>query len=306
MNKLVNCKLCFRYFLLLFLVGNFAQAQELNCSVNVSSGQISGSDKSVYDKLQTSVREFLNNRHWTNDKYLNQERIECSMLINITQRISTDQFAATLQIQSRRPVYKTSYNSTMINHQDPDFTFTYVEDQLIDFTETGNRSNLTSVLAYYAYLIIGMDYDSFSPNGGNIYFIKAQSIVTDAQNFPDKGWKAFENTTNRYWITENLFNNYFKPLRDCFYTYHRLGLDMMSDNLPESRAKMAEALKALKKVANDQPNSILMKFFFNAKADEIVNLFTPAFADEKNPLVAILNEVDPGNIAKYSAITAGK
>jgi hypothetical protein len=298
-------KICVKFFLLLFLVSIHAQSQELNCSVQVVSGQISGSDKTVFETLQTSIRDFMNNKHWTNDKYLNQERIECSIMINVTQRLSTDQFASTISIQSRRPVYRTSYNSPMFNHQDEDFTFTYVQDQPLEFIESGNRWNLTSVLAYYAYIIIGLDYDSFSSYGGNPYFTKAQAIVTDAQNLPDKGWKAFENTKNRYWITENLFNPQFKPLRECLYTYHRLGFDVMSDNLPDARSKIAEALKTLKKVNYDQPNSIMMKVFFNAKADEIVSLFTPAYADEKNSLVTVLNEMDPGNMAKYSNILTG-
>ncbi len=296
---------CLLLTIFLFM-SNYAQSQELNCGVSVNSSMVNGSDKTIFQTLQTAIREFLNNRHWTNDKFLNQERIDCNMLINITSRPSTDQFVATLQIQSSRPVYKASYPCPMINHMDQDFTFTYVQDQYLDYTEAGNKSNLTSVIAYYAYIIIGMDYDSFSPNGGSPYFAKAQSIVTDAQNLPDLGWKAFENTRNRYWLTDNLFNTQFKPVRDLLYIYHRQGFDMMSENAPEARAKITEALKALRKVNSDQPNSLLMKFFFNAKADEIVNLYSGAYADEKSQVVTVLDEVDPANLAKYSAIqTAG-
>lgn len=216
------------------LFSQLLKAQELNCQISVMTPQISGSDKSIYDKLQTDLRDFMNNKKWTNDEWLNQERIECSMVITISDRPSTDEFKASIQVQSRRPVYRSSYNSPMFNYQDNNFTFKYVQDQLIEFDESTINSNLTAVLAYYAYIIIGLDYDSFSPMGGTPYFAKAQNIVNNAQSLPDIGWKAFESTRNRYWLAENLMNTSFQPLRNFMYTYHRLGFDKSTDNVTDA------------------------------------------------------------------------
>jgi hypothetical protein len=283
-----------------------ARAQELNCVVQVITPTIDASDKSIYETLQTSIREFLNNRTWTQDQFLNQERIECSILINVKSRVSTDQFDATIQISTGRPVYKTSYKAPLLNILDKDFTFRYVQDQTLEFDEASITSNLTAVLAYYANLIIGFDYDTFSENGGSPYFAKAQTIVSAAQNLPDKGWKAFESTQNRYWITENLLNVSFRPLRTSLYKYHRLGFDRMSENLPESRTVVLESIQELKKVYQDKPNSYLMQVFFDAKADELVNLFNAASTDEKTRIVQVLNQIDPAHTSKYNTISGAK
>jgi len=289
-------------FLFLFLSAGPLFAQELNCTVSVLTPQIQESNKQIYETMQTQIREFMNNRKWTNDVFLNQERIECSIIINITERTSTDDFKATIQIQSRRPVYKSSYNSPLVNHQDNDFTFRYVQDQLLEFDENSISSNLMATLAYYAYIIIGFDYDSFSPEGGTPYFAKAQTIVNNSQNLAERGWKAFESQRNRYWLTENAMNVEFKPLRACLYKYHRLGFDKMADNIPDSRRQVLNALKELRKVYNDRPNAFFMQFFFNAKADEIVSLFSEATPDDKNQAVQLLTVIDPANISKYNSI----
>ncbi len=281
---------------------NHATAQELNCSVSVLSPQIQASDKTIYETLQTSIREFLNNRTWTNDQFLNLERIECSIVITISERVSVDDFKANIQIQSRRPVYKSSFNSPLFNHQDNDLTFKYIQDQVLEFDEANLNSNLTAVLAYYAYLLIGLDYDSFSPEGGTPYYVKAQTIVNNAARLPDRGWKAFESSRNRYWITENLLNSSFSPLRATLYNYHRRGLDKMTDNSLEARQAISESIKELRRVYSDKPNSFLMQVFFNAKADEIVNVYSQAQLDEKNQVVPVLSLVDPANSLKYQAI----
>lgn len=279
-----------------------SSAQELNCSVSILSPQIQASDKTIFETLQTSVREFMNNRSWTNDQYLNQERIECSMIITISERVSVDDFKANIQIQSRRPVYKSSFNSPLFNHQDNDFNFKYIQDQVLEFDEANINSNLTAVLAYYAYLLVGLDYDSFSPQGGTPYYVKAQTIVSNATRLADRGWKAFESSRNRYWITENLLNSSFSPLRATFYTYHRQGLDKMTDNALDARQAITESLKDLRRVYSDKPNSFLMQIFFNAKADEIINIYSQANIDEKNQIVPVLTLVDPANSLKYQGI----
>jgi hypothetical protein len=283
-----------------------SSAQELNCQVQVITPTIDASDKSIYETLQTSIREFLNNRTWTQDQFLNQERIECSILINVKSRVSIDQFEATIQVSTSRPVYRASYKAPLLNILDKDFTFRYVQDQVLEFDEASITSNLTAVLAYYANIIIGFDYDTFSENGGSLFYSKAQNIVSSAQNLPDRGWKAFESTQNRYWLTENMLNVSFRPLRSSLYKYHRLGFDKMSENLADSRLVVLESIKELKKVYQDKPNSYLMQVFFDAKSDELVNLFTAASTDEKNQVVQVLNQIDPAHTSKYNGILGAK
>lgn len=295
----------FKALLFTVLFAGFSHAQELNCQVAVLTPQIQASDKTIYDKLQSDLRDLLNSKKWTNDEFLNQERIECNMVITISERASDD-FKADIQIQSRRPVYHSSYNSPMFNHKDADFTFRYVQDQLLDFDESNVTSNLTAVIAYYAYIIIGLDYDSYSPMGGTPYFIKAQSIVNNAQNLPDQGWRAFENTSNRFWLVENLLNVQFKPLRDFIYTYHRQGFDKFSDKMADARTDITNSLNELRKVYQNKPNSFLMQVFFNAKADELINLYSQATNDEKNRAVQVFSLVDPANTLKYQSIMSGQ
>ncbi len=299
----------FRFFLTIFSILAYCSigyTQELNCQVSILTPQIQASDKTIYDNLQTELRDFLNNRKWTNEEYLNQERIECSIVITISERVSTDEFKASIQIQSRRPVYNSSYNSPMFNHQDNDFSFRYVQDQTIEFDESNINSNLTAVLGYYAYIIIGLDFDSFSPEGGTPYFAKAQTIANNAQRLSERGWKAFETSRNRYWLVENLLNVSFKPMRAFIYSYHRQGFDKFTDNIADARSSITDNLSELKKVYQDKPNSFLMQIFFTAKADELINLFSQATNDEKNRALQVLTLVDPANTLKYQSITTGK
>jgi hypothetical protein len=200
-------------FLTLVIAVHTSVAQELNCTVTVLTPQIQSSDKKIYTTLQTAIYEFMNNTRWTNEQFNNQERIECSMQITINERISNDEFKGSIQIQSRRPVYKTSYYSPMLSINDESFQFRYIEFQTIEFNETGSNQSLPGILAFYAYIILGVDYDSFSSQGGSPWFQKAQTIVSNQQNSPEKGWKAFESTRNRYWLAENLNNPSFRAVR---------------------------------------------------------------------------------------------
>ena len=281
-------------------------AQELNCQVSVLTPQIQETNKAIYETMQSQIRDFMNNRKWTGDNFENSERIECSITINITERVNTDDFKANIQIQSRRPAYKSSYNSPMINHQDQDFNFHYVQDQILDFDENSIGTNLTAGLAFYAYIIIGLDYDSYSSDGGTPYYLKAQTIANNAQRLSERGWKAFESQRNRFWLVENLLNAQFRPLRAAIYKYHRIGFDRMSEDVDGGRAAVLEALKSLRTVYNDRPGSFLMQFFFTAKSDEIVSLFQQGTAEEKTQVTQLLNPIDPGNIAKYNTIATGK
>jgi hypothetical protein len=289
-------------FISLIIGSQYAKAQELNCSVTVNSTQISGTDRKIYTTMQKAFFEFLNGTKWTNDIFKTDERIECSMLINVTERPAVDEFKATMQLQIRRPVYKASYSSTILNYNDNDFTFKYVEFQPIVFAENTFTDNLSSMLSFYAYMIIGIDYDSFSLMGGQPYFIKAQTVVNNAQAASDKGWKSFDSDKNRYWFNENIMNSNFKLIRQTMYKYHRTGLDIMSTKLEEGRNIIEQSLQELKTTYSITPNSYLMQVFFNAKSDEIVNIFSQANSEQKAKLLNTLNLIDPGNTSKYSKI----
>jgi Domain of unknown function (DUF4835) len=295
-------KLIFILVLSVFVLkGN---AQELNCTVNVLTPRIQSSDKQIYTTLQTSIYELMNNTKWTNDKYSPEERIECTIQIEVTERTSTDVFKANIQISSRRAVYGTSYNSPMLNYLDDDFGFRYVEFQAMEYNESGNNPNLISVLAYWAYTIIGYDYDSFSMLGGNPYFVKAQTIVANNTNSPEKGWRAFEGNRNRYWLSENINNPIYKPIRKLSYNYHRKGLDLMSKYKDQSIRTIAASIEALRPVNIDKPQSLLMKTLFDAKADEVVNIFSGAPNDVKSTVAKTLSDIDPTNSAKYNKIAS--
>jgi hypothetical protein len=291
----------------LLLIGSEYRAQELNCTVQVMAPQIQGTtEKRIFEALKTSVYEFMNNTHWTKDNFAPQERINMSLLITVTSEIAIDQFTGTIQIQTNRPAYKSSFSCTVMNYSDNDFQFNYIEAQPMDFVETTFSNNLTSILAYYAYVAIAMDYDTFSLDGGTPYFQKAQQIVNNAQNAAEHGWKAFESTSqkNRYWLIENALSSTFAPLRECMFKYHRMGFDLMYSDLAAGRQGVFDALQLVQKVYAEKPASFNLSIFFSAKADELVKLFSTAFSDEKGKAVTLLNSIDPANINKYNTILA--
>lgn len=285
------------------LAGYCTFAQELNCKVQVVSQQIQGSDaKRIFDNMQKQVFEFMNNTRWTKDNFTLNERIECNIQINVTEKLSTDEYKGTISVVSSRPVYKASLNSTVFNYMDQNFVFKYVEFQPFEFNMAAFQSNLTSVLAYYAYMIIGFDYDSFSNLGGTEFYQKAQTIVANAQSAAEPGWKAFETNKNRYWLVENILAPVFQPIREALYKYHRLGLDIMVDKTDEGRAKVLDALQGLQTLHKARPASFNMQVFFNAKSDEVVNIFCKGLSEEKAKVVDLLNNIDPANTNKYSKI----
>lgn len=281
-------------------------AQELNCTVNIISSRIQGSDKKVFETLKQSITEFMNSTKWTNDKFRTDEKIECNIQIEVTERVSTDEFKGTLQLTSRRPIYKADYNSPMLNVKDNNFDFRYIEFQSLEFNESTSNPNLIAVLAYYAYLTLGMDYDSFSSLGGTPYFQKLQTIVANMQNAPEEGWRSFEsNQRNRYWISENINNPLYRPIRLMNYNFHRKGLDTMKENKDESLRIILDSMKELKKVHMEKPISPLMQLVFDAKSDEVVNMFSGAPNDIRTEAKDILDEVNPSNSGKYMKILQG-
>jgi len=277
-------------------------SQEFICQVQVSSPQVQGTDRRVFQTLQTALYEFVNDTKWTNYDFKVQEKIECTIGINISERISSDEFKGTLNIQLRRPIYKTSYNSVILNYFDKNFQFKYLEYESLEFNENTFTSNLTSVIAYYIYIFLGMDFDSYALNGGSQFFEKAQSVVNSAQSSPMQGWKAFESLKNRYWMVENLLNSSYSSLREANYNYHRKGLDLMSDNIELGRSGVYESLELLRKVNREKPGLFMTQVFLEAKSDELVNIFSQASPTDKQKAVNILKEIDPSNSGKYQKI----
>ena len=296
-------------FTLLTLLPIISYQQELRCNVQINSQKIQGTNRQLFQTLQTAVYEFMNNTPWTNHIYGQDERIECNVMLTLDKQIGSDEFRGSIQVQSRRPVYGTSYNTTMLNIVDNNLQFRYIEFDQLEFSESRHDNNLTSILAYYAYIILGFDYDSFSYLGGTEYFQKANNIVNNAQNGADgeRGWKAYEgDRKNRYWLSENLQNPKYRPLREVYYKYHRLGLDRMSDKLVEGRAEIADLLTSIQKVFREKPDPYMyfLKVFFDTKNEEFVNIFSESFPSEKTRVVNILNEVDNSNVSKYNRINS--
>jgi len=281
-------------------------AQELQCNVSVSSSRIEGTYKEIFQTMRTDISEFMNTRKWTDNQFFFDERIVCTIFIQITDQIGSDEFKGTMQVQLNRPVFNASYQTPILNIKDNDFDVRYVEFQPLEFSETSNTNALTNILAYYAYIILGFDYDTFSPMGGSPYFQRAKDIVNKSQNSREKGWRAFEGNNNRFWLVDNLTNKAYSPFRDLMYRYHRLGLDMMSEKPDLGRGEIADALKNMQKVYRTRPDTYINRIFFDAKSDEIVNIFSKGSTDEKSRIMTILSECDPANSGKYEAIMQQK
>jgi hypothetical protein len=288
------------FSILLGVIASFSQ--ELRCNITVSAQKIQGANQNLFRTMQSDLYEFMNNRKWTEHVYNYDERIRCNIFIRLDEQLSTDEFRGSIQVQLKRPVFNSSYETTLLNIKDNDFHCRYVEFQTLEFNETSNRDNLTNIMAFYAYVILGFDYDSFSPEGGTPFFEKALSIVNNSQNAREKGWRAFESERNRYWLIENVMNKSYSDYRKCTYNYHRNGLDIMWERQEEGRANIANSLRDIQKVFRRRPSIYILQMFFDSKADELVNVFSKSFPDERSRVLAILNEVDPSNGSKYKNI----
>lgn len=304
MKKLLICAF-------LFLFPFYIFAQELNCQITVSHQKIQGTNKEVFRSMQRDIYEFMNNHKWTEHVFGTEERIECTMMINLVEQIGTDKFIGTLQVQSRRPVFNTSYNTVMLNYKEKskDFQFEYIENEPLEFNESSINSNLISVLAFYAYVIIGLDYDSFAEEGGTNYFQKALTIANNCQSGDrfgmSHGWQAYETTNSRYALIENLTNSVYSGFHSALYQYHRLGLDVMSETTEIGRSEVAESLKDIvNKVHRKKPDSFIVQLFITAKDDEIIKMFSDESVApmQKTNVYNLLKELDPANTAKYEKI----
>lgn len=283
-----------------------SEAQELKCTVTINSDQIQGSNKEVFNTLRSSIEDFVNNTKWTNLTFQDKERIECSMML-VVKSMENNIMSCEFTCQSRRPVYGTSYSTPVLNFQDKTFSFAYQEFDRMDFQQSTFTSNLTALVAYYCYLIIGYDMDSFSRLGGTPYFQVCEQIVTSAQSASldeseAKGWKAFDSNRNRYALINNLIDEAFKPYRMFFYEYHRLGLDEMINNVANARARIANGLLVLKEANRARPATYVVTTFLDSKNDELVNIFAGGTAEEKKKVYDLLVDIDPTRMSIYDGI----
>ncbi len=277
----------------LFISCFWANAQELNCKVTINADQIQTSDRAVFKDMERALANFLNTRKWTQDAYKNHEKINCSIFLNISKMPSIGNFVANAQITVARPVFNTNYESVLLNFADRDWEFEYIESQPLEYNDNTYINNLTSMLAFYAYIILAMDYDSFSELGGNPYVQKALMVVNNAQSSNRPGWAALGSTRSRYSLVENLNNPQMTELRKNTYKYHRMALDTFDKTPDQSREQVLEVLKNVKKVWGIYPNSILVISFFDTKATELVNIFSEGSLNVRREAYDILNAIDP-------------
>ncbi len=298
-----------KYIILSFLcaVALSARSQELKCNVTVNADQIDGSNKQMFQTLQQSISDMLNNTRFTGLVFAENERIDCNLMI-IINSVTTDGLAdASFQVQSRRPVYGTTYSTPLLNIKDNDCAFAYQEYDRLDYQPNQFTTNLVALLSYYAYLIIGYDCDSYSRLGGTPYFQVCENIVSAAQSASIdatelKGWKAFGNNRNRYALINNIMDEAFKDYRNYVYDYHRLGLDEMATNTANGRAKIAGGIGVLREANRARPATYVIATFLDAKNDEIIQIFKKGTTTEKKQVVEILGDVDPTRISQYETI----
>jgi hypothetical protein len=299
-----------RSLLLIIIVTVFNvtnHAQEFQSKVTVVASRVPTSvDKKLFQTLQTQLTNFINNRKWTSDAFQPAEKIECSFLLNIDKVVETNVYRASLTIQAARPVYNSSYATALINFQDADVTFRYVEYQPVEFNENRVQgsdalaSNLTATIAYYVYTILGLDYDSFGAKGGDMFFQKAQNIVNNAPEGRDiSGWKAFDGLRNRYWLMENLLNTRYNVVHDVMYTYYRQGLDKMYENEATARQQILGSLILLQGLNQENPNTMIVQFFMQGKSPELIKIFKKASPPDKARAVELLQKLDVTNASKY-------
>ncbi len=300
--------------LLITLTGSlaFAQSQEIQAriTININKDKVPTTiDRKIFQTLQQALTNFINNRKWTNDVFQPAEKIQCNFLVNINEAVGQNVFRGSLTVQAARPAYSSAYQCPLINFIDDNLLFRYVEFQPIEFNENRVQgsdplvSNLTAVLAYWINIILGFDYDSFSLRGGDPYFVKAQNIVNNAPEGRDiSGWKNFESQRNRYWLTENLNNNRFALFHDAIYSYYRNGMDIFYENEDEGRNGILNCLNFLNTLDKENPNSMLMQFFFQGKNTELVKVFSKASKDIKDRALNLLLKLDVTNARLYNEL----
>ncbi len=289
------------YSFLLLLFFGIANAQQLNCTVNVNADKVTITNKQIFTTLEKSLNDFINKTDWTGVPYKQEEKINCSMYITVT-GYDSNQFTATIQVQSSRPIFNSTYSSPILNFNDKDFSFKYNEFENLNFNSTNFDSNLVSVVAFYSYLIIGMDADTFSKQGGSKYLETAQDVATVAISGGYKGWGQADGTQNRYFLINDLLSNTFSPFREALFEYHFEGLDLMHNDLKSAKLKIKEAISTLGRINETRPNAFLTRVFFDAKSDEIVSIFSAGPSIDIKELLGTLNTISPLNTSKWAEI----
>lgn len=287
-------------FLFLFFIG-FTQAQQLNCTVQVISDKVTTANSQIFKNLEKSVSEFVNKTDWTGEEYKQHEKINCSMVITVNS-YDSNQFTATLQIESSRPIFNSSYSSPVFNYNDKDFSFRYIEFENLTFNPSTFDSNLISVLAFYSYMILGFDADTYALYGGRSWFDIAQQVLSVAQQSGYKGWTQADGNQNRYFLISDLLSGTFDAFRESMYQYHRNGLDTMTKDTKASKEKIMESVTILSSIYNVRPNAFLTRVFFDAKVDEIVSILSGGPKVPISETIDTLNRISPLNSAKWSTI----
>lgn len=298
-------RLAVQVVLLLLLNARNARGQEFNCQVSVIAPQVATAQPRVFQSLETAIKDFYQTRRFTNLNYAPNERIDINLLLTITSQPAADRFEGNLQVIYARPVFGTDYNSPILDLVDNQVQFNFLENTQIEFTPERHLNNLSSLLGFYAYFVLGLDADTFSPTGGSQFYTLAQQVVNNAQSVQETGWKAFEGERNRYWLLDNQVQAVFRPFRDLLYTYHRLGMDNMSTDVAASRRTIAAGIEKLKTVHQAKPASYNLQVFFNAKYNEVVEIFKQADPADKTKLFNTLQIIDPGHISQYQNMMRG-
>jgi uncharacterized protein with HEPN domain len=301
------CKKIITIFILFSLLGSICYSQELQAKVTVNAARINTTvDKKIFNTLQTQLTNFLNSRKWTNDQFKDNEKVQCTFLLNLESIVETNVYKASLIIQAARPVYNSSYQAALLNFQDQDFTFKYIEFQPIEFNENRIQgtealtANITAMFAYYAYMVLGLDYDSFSPKGGDALYQKAQNIVNNAPEGSNiTGWRAFDGLRNRYWLVENLSNTRNNIVHDVIYSYYRSGLDKMYDNEEEARTNILQSLTQLEAFNRENQNTMIVQSFMQSKMLELIGIFKKASMESKEKAVELFSALDVANATRY-------
>ena len=299
MNKRTKWLVC---LLAMMALSSWSQVSELNAKLSINSSKIQGTNKEVFNTLQRALNEFINNKKWTNAKFSPNERIDCAFTM-IVNTLEDNRFSCELQVQARRPVYNSSYTTTSFNFRDTQLDFQYTEMEPLEYSETTLQSNLTATIVFYIYVILGIDFDGFSPKGGSVFFQQAQQILTLAQSEPSwNGWKAFENDRNRHALITALTENQSEGYRQFWYDYHRKGLDEMAANADRGRTNILEALPALTALKSARPNSILLQVFSDTKLDELVAIYSKATTQEKQTGYKTLSNLYPGQTNRLESL----
>lgn len=291
------------FLLILLFLNNNIKAQELSAQVVVNSDLVNQTNQQIFRTLERSLNEFINTQVWTNQSFQDQERIRCSFVLNLTS-YNSDRFEATLQVQSQRPVFDSNYDSPVLNFLDKDIVFSYQEFQPLFFNRASFESNLVSLISFYAYIILGLDADSFDLYGGNSYFEQAFQIVNLAQSSSQSGWKPSDGTRNRFWLIDSMRSNNFREYRESLYTYHREGLDQMTQLPEQGKTAIMKAIQQLEPLYQRRPNAFLLQMFFDAKVEEIVSLFSDGPAVDFDQTESILRKIAPFFTARWKQIKA--